>query len=309
MHKSLILGAGGFLGTNLLLRLTTLGEDVRAFGRSPKDWQPPASVEWIDADFLDAAALKRALQGVDIVYHLISTTVPSSSRSDFSRDVVENVAGTVRLLDSCVESGVKKIVFASSGGTVYGRVKNVPITENTATDPISSYGISKLAIEKYLNIYSILGLIRPITLRIANPFGPFQRASHNQGAIAVFTRQALRGETIEIWGDGSVVRDYLYIDDIIDALIVAAQFEGHESVFNIGSGLGRSLTEILSAIERELGGGVRTVYRPGRAVDVPINVLDISKASDLLGWAPRTPFEVGLARTVAWMREGHRSLP
>jgi UDP-glucose 4-epimerase len=301
--QNLVLGAGGFLGTNLSRRLLQSGQEVRGYGRRSEVWQPPDSIEWIEADFEDLQALNSALRGVETVFHLISMTVPSGSRSSPLQDVVGNVAGTVRLLDLCVANGIRKVVFASSGWTVYGRSEGIPVPENAETNPISSYGVGKLAIEKYLNLYKHLDLIEPVSLRIANPFGPFQIASHNQGAIAVFARQALQGRPIEIWGDGMVVRDYLFVDDVIEALMRAAEFPGAETVFNIGSGHGRSLLDIVRAIERQLGRPVEVVHKPGRAVDVPRNVLDIARARSVLGWAPKTPFDVGLMRTVEWLRE------
>jgi UDP-glucose 4-epimerase len=302
VRKSLVVGAGGFLGTNLSLRLLAMGQEVRAFGRRSRVWNAPYAIEWIDADLADVDALRRAVRGVDTVYHLISTTVPSAARASPLQDVMGNLVATIRLLDECVEAGISRVVFTSSGGTVYGQVKSTPIFESAETNPISSYGVGKLAIEKYLNLYRHLGMIAPISLRIANPYGPFQLASHNQGAIAVFSRRALRHEPIEIWGDGSVVRDYLFIDDVIDALISAADFVGEESVFNIGSGIGRSLLDIVQSIEEQLGRHVEVVHKPGRAVDVPVNVLDVSRAARALQWAPKTSFQNGLSRTISWIR-------
>lgn len=307
MRRNLVVGAGGFLGTNLSLRLLEMGQEVRAFGRRPRVWSAPDSVEWIEGDLADVHALRRAVRGVDTVYHLISTTVPSAARASPLQDIMGNLVATIRLLDECVENGIRRVVFSSSGGTVYGQVQATPIPEFAETNPISSYGVGKLAIEKYLNLYRHLGMITPISLRIANPYGPFQLASHNQGVIAVFARRALRGEPIEIWGDGTVVRDYLFIDDVVDALTSAADFAGEESVFNIGSGIGRSLLDIVHLIEEQLGKRVDVVHKPGRAVDVPVNVLDVSRAARALQWTAKTPFQTGLSRTIDWIR-GHESI-
>lgn len=139
-------------------------------------------------------------------------------------------------------------------------------------------------------------------LRLANPFGERQRVSAAQGAIAVFLYKALRNEAIEIWGDGSVTRDYFHVSDAVSALIKALSYEGDNRVFNIGSGVGRSLNEILGAIDSLIGTPVKRVYLPSRAFDAPVNVLDISKAADLLNWKPRMPFIEGLSKTAQWLR-------
>jgi UDP-glucose 4-epimerase len=198
---------------------------------------------------------------------------------------------------------VKRIVFLSSGGTIYGRPNQVPTEETAPTDPITAYGICKLAIEKYLALYQLhFGLDYRI-LRVSNPFGPFQVPRKRQGLIAEIILRAINGESVEIWGDGSIVRDFIFVDDVIDALELAAEDCGEERLFNIGSGVGRSVRDVLAAVENLLGQKLDIVWKDTRPVDVPVSVLSIRRAREKLGWAPKTSFEGGIAQTIAWWKE------
>ena len=177
-----------------------------------------------------------------------------------------------------------------------------PSRRRTPTEPLVSYGISKLAAEKYLHLYKVLHGLDYTILRVANPFGERQRINTAQGGVAVFAARALSQQDIEIWGDGSVTRDYVYIQDVADAFVKAIEYEGEPHIFNIGSGVGRSLNEILVALEDVLGRSVSRRYLPGRRFDVPVNVLDVSRARELLAWQPQVSFHEGLTRTLEWMR-------
>lgn len=305
--KCLILGGGGFLGSHLTDALLAAGHAVRVFDRANlvryRMFRSDEPLEWVEGDFTNRTEVAQAVSGCDIVFHLISTTLPRSSNENPVFDVESNVIGTLHLLEAIRQHKAKKIVFVSSGGTVYGVPRTVPIRESHSTEPICSYGIGKLAIEKYLHLSHVLHGIDYCVLRLANPFGERQRLNTAQGAVAVFLHKALRGETIEIWGDGSVVRDYFHVSDAVSALMKAMSNLGDDRVFNIGSGAGKSLNDILAAIESLLGAPVKKTYLPGRAFDVPSNVLDISKAAELLHWRPQVAFADGLARTAEWIRQ------
>lgn len=211
------------------------------------------------------------------------------------------------MLTLALEAGVKKVIFVSSGGTVYGEPTQVPIPETHATDPVCSYGIAKLAIEKYLALFHHLHGLDYTVLRLANPFGEGQRTHASQGAIAVFLGKVLRDEPIEIWGDGSVVRDYIHVADVVQALLAALEPSTQEHVFNIGSGRGHSLNEVLDTIEKITGRVAIRKYLPGRGFDVPLSVLNIDRAKNVLGWAPAVGFEEGVERFVKWMQDGQGS--
>jgi len=295
-----VLGAGGFLGTNLCRGLQPRVASVRAFGRRQSFPSALTGVEWIPGDFSDPTSVATAISGCDTVFHLVNATTPASANIDKLADLQSNVAPTLRLLEACREAGVKRVIFISSGGTIYGLPKQVPTPESAPTDPITAYGISKLAIEKYLGLYEYLHGLQYRVLRVANPFGPYQTALKSQGVIAAFMHQCAAREPIHIWGDGSSVRDYVYVTDVVDAMLAAAQHQGPSRVFNIGGGQGRSLLDILDVIKRVSGTTPEIQFSPSRSVDIPRSVLDISLASQELGWTPLTTFDDGMQRTWAW---------
>jgi UDP-glucose 4-epimerase len=305
--KCLVLGGRGFIGTHLIDALLDLGYIVRCFDRPNiqplhKSHLENSRFELREGDFVSEADIAGALEGCDICFHLAFTTLPKSSNTDPVFDIESNVVGTVRLLTQAVQSGLRKIVFVSSGGTVYGVPKRTPLFETDATDPVCSYGITKLAIEKYLHLFHVLHGLEYTVLRIANPFGEGQRVHASQGAVAVFLAKILQGQPIEIWGDGSVVRDYIYIRDVVDALLAALERTTDERVFNIASGQGRSLNELIDSIESVTGCTAKRCYLPSRQFDVPVNVLQITRAKELLGWSPKTSFETGLKNFADWLR-------
>lgn len=308
--RCLVLGGCGFLGSHLVEALIDAGHFVRCFDRvgacNPSfRVSEGGSLELTYGDFLSEYDLTRALEEIDVCYHLVSTTIASTSNQNPRFDLETNVIGTLGLLDIGVRSGLKKLIFASSGGTVYGVPKFCPITEEHPTDPISSYGIAKLTIEKYLKLYTELHGLDSVILRLANPYGERQRTRAKQGAIAVFLGHALQEEDIHIWGDGSIVRDYLHVSDVADAMVKAlSEPAGGGRILNIGSGTGYNINEILDAIERVIGKPTRRIYLPGRPFDVPVNVLDISAAKNVLGWTPKISLIDGVRRFAKWVNEG-----
>lgn len=299
-----ILGGGGFLGYHLCRALAAAGHRVRIFDRPNLErFSLPDNadrVEWTEGDFVNQEDLETAVAGCDIIYHLVSTTLPKSSNDNPIYDIETNVIGSLRLLDLLKKKN-KKIIFISSGGTVYGIPEEVPIKESHPTQPLCSYGIAKVTIEKYLYLYHRLHKLDYCIFRLANPFGERQKVTAAQGVITVFLHKALHDQPIEIWGDGTVVRDYLYVEDAIAPLVKAITYRGDCRIFNVGSGEGKSLNEVLAAIGTLLGKRVRCTYTPSRTFDVPSNVLDISLASGLLNWAPKISFQDGLDRTLQWL--------
>lgn len=297
-----ILGGGGFIGTNLCRALNGRAAALRIFSRRLSFPNAVSGVEWIAGDFEQTDRLEEAVAGCDTVFHLLTATTPASSNLDMIGDLNANVAGTLRLLDACRAQGVRRVVYISSGGTIYGIPQQVPTPETATTSPITAYGVTKLAVEKYLHLYHHLYGLEYRVLRVANPFGPYQTAIKNQGVIAAFMRQALHGEPINVWGDGSVVRDYIYIDDVISAMLAAATHDGPSRVFNVGRGEGRSLIEIVEAIEAVSGLTIPARYGAARPIDVPRSILDITLARQELGWQPQHDFLSGMQLTWDWIR-------
>jgi UDP-glucose 4-epimerase len=300
-----VLGANGFIGTNLCLALASRGAIVKGCGRSVAA-RPEliGKIDWLQFDLTkNNESIQQVIQGADFVVHLVSTLLPVHSNREQIRDLEENLIGTVRLLQQCKDAGVKKVIFASSGGTVYGPQQNMPINETTLLNPISSYGIVKGAIENYLHLYRRLYGLDFVALRISNPFGPFQMP-HDQGLIAALMGKTLNGSPVEIWGDGTVVRDYIYIDDVVNAIILAMALDNSDAprVYNIASGVGRSVNEVLHAIGAAHGKLTKVNYHPARAVDVPTNILDVCLARTHLGWTPTTEWNDALEKTYVWLR-------
>jgi UDP-glucose 4-epimerase len=300
--RCIVLGASGFIGINLCQSLHGRGHEVRAFGRHNHFPSALKGCEWIQGDFSDSAAVATAISGCEIVFHLVTTTTPSIANIDKISDLNSNVVSTLQLLEACLATGVRRVVFISSGGTVYGIPKQVPTSESAPTNPISAYGISKLAIEKYLNLYEHSHGLEYRVLRVANPFGPYQTGIKSQGVIATFLQRILSGRSIEIWGDGTVTRDYIFIDDVVQALVLASTHNGTGRVFNIGSGKGHTLNDIVAVIDTLLQTTTIVEHRPSRLVDVPVSVLDPTLAIQELNWHQQTAFEEGLRATITWMK-------
>lgn len=301
--RALILGGNGFIGSHIVDALLADRWTVRVLDRAMERFRPALpGVDYVLGDFGDTVALARALSGTDVVFHCVSTTLPKSSNEDPTFDVSSNVIQTIRLLEGCVREGIQKVVFLSSGGTVYGVPSMSPITEGHATDPECSYGITKLAIEKYLALFKQLHGLDYVILRPSNPFGIRQNPFGTQGAVAVFLGKASRGMPIEIWGDGEIVRDFVHVRDLAAGIVVAARLQTRSRVFNLGSGTGRSLNVVLGAIESVLGRRLTVNYTAGRIFDPPSIVLDISRARSELEWHPSVSMEEGIRETWDFVR-------
>ncbi|WP_374240009.1 NAD-dependent epimerase/dehydratase family protein [Zoogloea sp.] len=309
--RCLVLGACGFIGRHLVDDLLENGHEVLAYDRAESlQLITPVhpQLKCIAGDFQRELRWGEILQGVKVCYHLISTSVPKSSNDDPISDVTGNVLGSLHLLEAARRHNVR-IVFTSSGGTVYGNLKGDVVREDHPTDPLCSYGITKLAIEKYLQLYRELHGVNSVVLRIANPYGPGQRPDAIQGVIAVFSGRILRNHVLDLWGDGSVVRDYVFVKDVVAAMRAAAAYRGRYFVFNIGAGQGVSLREILVAIEELSGKKAEVIYHPPRGFDIPKSVLDISRANGELGWSPCVSLHEGLRQTLDWMKDYIASSP
>jgi UDP-glucose 4-epimerase len=296
-----VFGANGFIGRHLVRRLAASGARVVAFGREfPADFHHAvgAPVETRRIDINDELETHVTLQGLTHVVQLINTSNPAMGNKRVTSDLRLNVIPHVSFIESCIMAGVSNFVFISSGGTVYGIPERTPIPESHPTDPLNSYGLCKLIVEHYLAMLTRQTDLGYTILRVSNPFGPGQLSHKGQGLIPAVLHQFAASAPITILGDGKTERDYIYIDDVIDALVICLQRAPAGDVINIGSGHGRSVLEVVEVIERVLGRTLERIFAPGRATDTPSNVLDVSKAKQLLGWAPRTDFEDGIRSTV-----------
>ncbi|MBC7962539.1 MAG: NAD-dependent epimerase/dehydratase family protein [Steroidobacteraceae bacterium] len=302
----LILGGAGFIGRHLCAGLTATGHCVTAFDLLPSggriDWPDIPGICWHAGDFTNASDIASALKGTDLVIHLVSTTLPKNSNDNPLYDLHGNVGGSLQLLDIMIrQPSPPRIIFLSSGGTVYGIPHLIPIPEDHSTNPLCAYGIGKLAIEKYLALYQRLHGLDYRVLRLANPYGEQQSFRSGQGVIPAFLWKAIHREPFEIWGNGTVVRDYLYIDDVIGAIMATMEYNGPERLFNIGSGSGHSLNDLISLIRELLGKDIPCRYLPARDCDVPINILDIRLALNKLNWFPTVKLQDGMHKMLMHM--------
>lgn len=302
--RCVILGGAGFLGRHTGRAMAAAGFEVWSVDQMPIE--PTGSAPWLagelQANCLDVSAWWERCGGADVIVHLASSTVPATANADPVLDVQTNLIGMLGILQALKGKARKpRLLFASSGGAVYGRPQSVPLAENHPTVPMGAYGVTKMAIEHYLRIEEATHGLSYRVLRLSNPYGEWQRPHGIQGVIAVFAHKALHGQALDVWGDGSVVRDFVHAADVGRAFAAAARYEGASRVFNIGGGEGHSVNHIISTLERLLGRSIERRTLPTRPFDPPVNVLDIQRAKEELHWSPTIAFDDGMARAVQWL--------
>ena len=292
----LVTGARGFLGSALCRTLVARGIAVRATARVlPEGWRESA-IDWRCLDLAQAVDWPALVDGVDTVYHLAWSSIPATAAAAPIQDLTVNVGGLIGLLEAARSRPGIRIVFPSSGGTVYGRSERLPLRETDVTRPLNAYGVAKLTAEAYLDLYRASSGVNSVALRIANPFGSGQDPGKGLGAVTHFARAALAGEPLVLFGDGSTIRDFVEIDDVVEAMILAGERRDVVGPLNIGTGSGRSLSDVIGLLERHFGRPLPVSVRPARPFDVQACVLDVSAARERLGWSPRYGFEEALAR-------------
>lgn len=306
--KILILGAAGFIGTNITKKLIKDNSNQLILVDCKKEFfssltvEEKESVKIIEDPLLIDTNFKKLLDGIDIVYHLVSTTVPSTSNQHIPQELTMNVVFTANLLEACKDAKVQRVVFISSGGTVYGKDAVCPIQEDMQTNPITSYGVQKVTIERLLYLYKYMYGLDYCIIRLANPYGPYQRINGILGAVTNFTYRALTNEKIIVYGNGTVVRDYIYIDNAIDAIINIASNKKSHDTYNIGCGYGTSINQLLSKISNTLGVKLDVEYRKSRKVDVPINYLDVSRYEVDYGEFNAISLNEGIKKTAEFLK-------
>ncbi|AQU99943.2 hypothetical protein B2D07_03555 [Desulfococcus multivorans] len=299
--KAVILGAAGFIGINLSHALAQKGYKLICFDQvTTPHW--PQKATPITGDFATLSA--ELLQELDhaLVFHLISSSRPSPFTIGAADEVSRDLVTTIRYLE---ETRIRNLrwVFLSSGGTVYGQNNGKTITESEPTNPICSYGVVKLAIEKYFALYQKLHGIDYVTVRLSNPYGPWQHPLRGQGVISTMLYKALRNELIEIWGDGSNVRDYIYITDAVHGVLNAAMIGKSGETYNIGTAFGLSINQLIEIMKKTLNIKPVVRYCAARSVDVNRNVLNFMKISAHTGWKPETSIDEGMAMTASWLNQ------
>lgn len=291
-----VFGGTGFLGRHVCTTLRDSGRIVRSFSRRGQTESGLSGVDYLKGRLSDVDAVRRAVRGASTVWHLVSATLPSSSLAESVAALHEEVAATLRLCEVARKEGVERLIFVSSGGSVYGITPASPTPEDHSTNPICAYGVQKLAIEKYLLLFEFQNKFKSYILRLGNPYGEDQDWSRPFGAVANFVNRAARGLPIAVWGDGSVVRDYFHVEDLAEVFLRIQDYRGSERVFNIGSGKGTSLKQLLAIIEDYVVASLNVSYTSPRIEDAPYNVLDITRAERELGWTPKVTLRSGIGR-------------
>jgi UDP-glucose 4-epimerase len=293
-----VAGGNGFIGSHFVARACELGHRITIFGHTPTPRVPhDGAFEFVEGGLDALANDAEMLRSADLICHFASSSIPATATADPVGDIERNLVGTVALLEAMRHNGNKRILFLSSGGAVYGTPQITPIPESHPLNPISAYGITKLAIERYLMMYQTLYGFQSLIIRPSNPYGPGQGTYGQLGAVTTFLNLALRGETAKLFGDGSVVRDFVYIDDLID-FILAAIASAQTGVMNCGAGVGTSLNALIALIEDVTGRELAREYLPKRGFDPQEITLDISRGNDCLKWQPKTTLRRGIEQII-----------
>ena len=305
MTTCLVFGGNGFIGSHLAESLVRKGYEVKVFDNLQFGINNLENIidkiDIIKGNFFSEADVCNALKDVDIVFHYISTTTPATAIKDPIYDIESNIIRSVKLFQDAVKNDVKKIIFPSSGGTIYGVTTGEPSRESDPTLPINPYAISKLAIENYLHYFNYLYGIDYTILRYSNPYGERQNPLGKQGVIPIFLNMIKHGEKPVIYGDGSMVRDYIYIKDAIDATIAVLENKTKEKIFNVGSGDGTSLNELVDIMSDVVGHKIIPEYKENSVAYIPKIELDISSIQKEVGWEPTTKLSEGIGRTWGWI--------
>jgi UDP-glucose 4-epimerase len=300
--KVLIIGGSGFVGSHIVDKFLSEKWEVTVFDMQRELYRP--AIEGIifeQGDISNKIQLESVVaRRFDVIIHSVSTTTPKSSNDNPEFDITSNLLSTVNLLDICTRHKVGKLIYLSSGGSIYGDADSEQQVETDPVFPICSYAITKLAAEKYLYMYEKIHGLNYSVLRISNPYGPRQNPVAKQGVISVFLHKILSGEKIEIWGDGSSVRDYIYVTDVAAACFQAAN-NTKNGIYNIGSNIGISVKEMVGILEKETNITPQLNWLPERGMDVSKIVLNCESAEKSLRWRPTVPLEAGLKKTIAWL--------
>ena len=305
MGKIVVLGANGFIGRHLTLALAQSSlQPIVAFDRfssykagTDHPFERYEHIEIVPGDFFNRSEVAEVIEGATYVFHLISSTNPATSNDDPFVDIDTNIRSSVELFQLCVEYKVKKIIFLSSGGTVYGDIDHDRIDETTLAQPHSPYGIGKLAIEHYLRYFKTVASLDYVIYRLANPYGPGQNILGKQGVIPIFMHHMLTKEPITIFGQGDMVRDYIYIDDLVNMILQTYTRLNQYDEYNLGSGQGITVKQIIEAIEDCAGFKAKKRHVEAPPTYTQKSVLDDSRFRQEFNLSATTSLEEGLKRT------------
>lgn len=305
MSRCLVLGANGFIGSHLVDKLVAEGHEVRAFDRPGGiSKYNTENVETFYGNFLNVSDLQSAVKGMDYIFHFISTTTPASAENDPLIDVETNIRMSIELFDICAAANIKRLIFASTGGAIYGdQGNNDPRREDDLPLPVSPYAIGKLTIENYLRYFKVKRNLDSIVFRISNPYGERQALHAKQGVIPIFIENILEGRPLTILGDGSMVRDYIYVKDVAKIITTVFDKPAKHHVYNVGSGVPVSVNEIVGAIESVHHSKPNIEHLEAPATFVHNVTLDVSRLRDEFGVSAETPLHDGVSKTYNYLKD------
>ena len=305
MAKTVVIGANGFIGSHLVESLAAGGHSVTAFDRfsSQQPTFTAPGVRVLQGEFLSRSDLEEAVDGQDYVFHFLSTTSPATAESDPTLDIRTNVAQTVELLESAATAGIKRFYFASTGGAIYGPQGKAEYSEMDRALPISPYGIGKLSIEHYLHYFKATHGLESTALRISNPYGTRQKPNKKQGLIPIALRQISLGRPVIRLGNGLMVRDYVYVEDLVRMVTPMVGVDTEFDLYNLGSGIGYSVTEIINSLHRVTGVDFAVEERPAPPTFVDRVVLDTERYRAEFGTADMTELDEGVRLTYEEIRD------
>ncbi len=300
MARILVLGGSGFIGSNIVAALLDKNHIVVNFdrpGTSPVQFEKFPNYKFIPGSLADSSHVRIVFdqQPFDKVIYLVSTLLPSSGYLEFIQERDINIIALFEVLRNMESNGCTDLLFFSSGGTVYGLNGKSENKEEDPCLPFTYYGYTKWALEEYIRFLSRTTPVKFTIVRPSNPYGSGQNLFGKQGLIAVALGRVLAGKPIEIWGDGLVVRDYLYIDDLVSAVCLLLNVPANNQTYNIGSGLGASVNQIIDVLKEVVGTPVVVQYSPARKIDVPVNILNIDKIKSTISWEPKISLTDGIS--------------
>ena len=297
----LLIGGNGFIGSHIIDILLYNRHNVRVLDYSHEKYREPLSnVDYRISSLNNINELTESLIGIDVVFHLACTIVPSTSNLDCSSDIKNNILPTLKLLDTMLKSDINRIVFFSSGGAVYGNPKLIPTPEEYALNPISSYGIIKSITEYYLKLYEKLFGLNVLIIRPSNPYGPRQGHLMTQGVISTFLNNIKKKIDLTIFGDGNAIKDYIYISDLVEACY-SLVIKKESGIFNIGSGVGTSVNSLIQAIKKMFSYVFSIKYIESKNFDVQKSILDTRKIKNAIKWTPKVSLEQGIKKHWDWI--------
>lgn len=303
--KVLVTGGAGFIGSHVVDRLVQEGHDVTVVDNlcTGKRKNVPRAAQFYKLD-IESAKLERAFRNErpSIVIHLAAQMNVRKSVEDPLFDARVNVLGTLNVVEQAAKFGARKVIFSSSGGAIYGEQNAFPAAESHVTQPLSPYGISKLCGEQYLSYYNRLSGIQVASLRYANVYGPRQDPEGEAGVVAIFIQKLLNQEQPVIYGNGRQTRDFVYVEDVVEANLIAMGQEA-QGVFNVGTGIETSINDLYSLVLELTKSDCKEMHGPAKKGEQARSVIDATKLRHELGWESKIDLREGLRRTVSYFRE------